>query len=140
MSGQVMSAMKEACRYCIFRRGYARICGALLSLEVQCEQEMLGKVYSALDKRRAKIMDEGLREGTSLFYINSFLPLAESELLAVELRQAASGQVTFTCAFSHWEQSDEDPYAESTLTLKSWRTSATHPCLRTTRESLSTPS
>lgn len=118
MSGQVMSAMKEACRYCIFRRGYARICEALLSLEVQCEQEMLGKVYSVLDKRRAKIMDEGLREGTSLFYINSFLPLSESDSLGPELRQAASGQVTFTCAFSHWELSEDDPYAESTLTAE----------------------
>merc|ERR1712046_249714 len=52
MSGQVMVALKEACRCCLFRRGVARICEAMLALEVQSEQEMLGKVYAVLGKRR----------------------------------------------------------------------------------------
>jgi translation elongation factor EF-G len=116
MSGQVMSAMKEACRYCFFRRGFARVSEAMLALEVHCEEVVLGKVYGVLDKRRAQVTDEGLREGTSLFYIHAFLPLESSFELARELRGAASGHVTFQCAFSHWQQCEEDPYAESTMT------------------------
>merc|ERR1712232_96560 len=116
MSGQVMAAMKEACRCCLFRRGYTRISEAMLSLEVQCEQEMLGKVYGILGKRRVKVLEEGLREGTSLFAISAHLPLADSFGLAHDLRAAASGQISFHCAFSHWEQSDEDPFQEATLT------------------------
>jgi len=116
MSGQVMVAMKDACRYSLFRRGYARICEAMLSLEVQCEQETLGKVYGVLGKRRAKVLDEGLREGTSLFYINSHLPLADSFSIHHDLREAASGHVAFHCAFSHWELSEEDPFQEASLT------------------------
>lgn len=116
MSGQVMVAAKEACRYSLFRRGFARICEAMLRLEVNCEQEMLGKVYAVLGKRRAKVQDEGLRDGTSLFHISSFLPLADSFGLAHDLRAAASGHVSFHCAFSHWEQTEDDPFQEASLT------------------------
>merc|ERR550537_1193475 len=77
---------------------------------------MLCKVYGVLGKRRAKVQDEGLRDGTSLFYISSHLPLADSFGLAQDLRAAASGQVSFHCAFSHWEQSDDDPFYEASLT------------------------
>eukprot|EP00931_Biecheleriopsis_adriatica_P115861 TRINITY_DN91613_c0_g1_i1.p1 TRINITY_DN91613_c0_g1~~TRINITY_DN91613_c0_g1_i1.p1 ORF type:complete len:701 (-),score=152.74 TRINITY_DN91613_c0_g1_i1:48-2150(-) len=118
MSGQVMVAAKEACRYCLFRRGFSRICEAMLSLDVHCEQEMLGKVYAVLSKRRAQFQDEGLRPGTSLFYIHSFLPLADSFGLAHDLRSAASGHVSFHCAFSHWELSEEDPFQEASLTAE----------------------
>jgi len=118
MSGQVMVSLKEACRYSLFRRGFARICEAMLSLDVQCEQQMLGKVYAVLGKRRAQVLDEGLRDGTSLFYIRSYLPLADSFGLAHDLRSAASGQVFFHCAFSHWEQSEEDPFQEASLTAE----------------------
>merc|ERR1719313_1415188 len=118
MSGQVMYTMKEACRYCLYRRGYSRICEAMLSLEVQCEQEMLGKVYGILGKRRVRVLDEGLREGTSIFYITCHLPLADSFGLPTALRQAASGHVSMHCAFSHWEQSEEDPFFEASLTAE----------------------
>lgn len=116
ISGQIIAAMKEACRYSLFRRGFARISEAMLSLEVTCEQEILGKVYGVLGKRQCKIVTEGLREGTSLFHINSFLPLAESFGLAHDLRTASSGYVAFHCAFSHWETSEEDPFQEASLT------------------------
>jgi len=117
-SGQVMASMKEACRYVLFRRGYARICEAMLSLEVQCEQEMLGKVYAVLGKRRVRVLDEGLRDGTSTFHIRSFLPLADSFGMAQDLRSAASGNVAFHMAYSHWEQSEEDPFQEASLTAQ----------------------
>lgn len=118
MSGQVMIAMKECCRLCFFRRGYARICEAMLSLEVQCEELVLGKVYGVLGQRRAKIRDEGLLDGTSMFFIHAFLPLADSFGLAHDLRTAASGYVLFHCAFSHWELSEDDPFQEASLTAE----------------------
>eukprot|EP00971_Amphidinium_carterae_P280134 5560829-Amphidinium_carterae.1 len=118
LKGQVIVAMKEACRCCLFRRGYARICEAMLSLEVQCEETMLGKVYAVLGKRRVNVENECLRDGTSMFCISSYLPLADSFGLAHDLRCAASGQVSFQCAFSHWELSEEDPFQEATLTAE----------------------
>jgi len=43
-----MVAMKDACCYNIFRRGFARICEAMLLLEVNCEQEVMGKARDAI--------------------------------------------------------------------------------------------
>ena len=48
---------------------------AMLSVDLHCEQEMLGKVYAVLSKRRAKVQGEVLREGTSIFYVHAFLYL-----------------------------------------------------------------
>eukprot|EP00438_Fugacium_kawagutii_P034076 Skav205997 [mRNA] locus=scaffold2084:257840:258154:- [translate_table: standard] len=103
----------------------------MLSVDLHCEQEMLGKVYAVLSKRRAKVQGEVLREGTSIFYVHAFLyrdstqhdptsppttmtlhnnsprPLANSFDMARQLRQAASGHVTFHMAFSHWELSED---------------------------------
>lgn len=116
MSGQLMSAMREACRYCLFRKGCSRICEAMLSLEVQCEQEVLGKVYAVFGKRRVRVLEEMLREGTSTFHISCHLPLVDSFGLALDLRAAASGHVAFHMAYSHWELSEDDPFQEASLT------------------------
>lgn len=75
-------------------------------------------MHAVLDKRRANVVDEVLREGTSLFHISSFLPLADSFGLAHDLRSAASGHVSFHCAFSHWELVEEDPFQEASLTAE----------------------
>lgn len=52
MSGQVMVATKEACRCCLFRRGFARISEAMLSCELQCEQHMLESACSTRQAAR----------------------------------------------------------------------------------------
>ena len=78
----------------------------MLSVDLNCEQEMLGKVYAVLSKRRAKVQEENLREGTSIFNVHALLPLANSFDLARQLRQAASGHVSLHVAFSHWELSE----------------------------------
>eukprot|EP00913_Durusdinium_trenchii_P027273 g25587.t1 len=82
---------------------------AMLSVDLNCEQHMLGKVYAVLSKRRAKVQGEVLREGTSIFYVHAYLPLANSFDLAKQLRQAASGHVSFHVAFS--ESLEVDPVA-----------------------------
>lgn len=40
--------------------------------------EVLGRVYSVLSRRRARVVDEAIEDGTSIFTIESFLPVAES--------------------------------------------------------------
>ncbi len=56
---------------------------AMLSVDLHCEQEMLGKVYAVLSKRRAKVQGEVLREGTSIFYVHAFLYLVCQTLAPV---------------------------------------------------------
>merc|ERR1719262_1639042 len=78
LSGQVMCAIKDGCRSFLLRRGASRIYEAMLQLDLSCEQEVLGKVYGVLNKRRAVVQSEDLREGSSTFVIVAFLPASES--------------------------------------------------------------
>jgi ribosome assembly protein 1 len=55
--------------------------------------EALGGTYSVLGRRRAKILSESIREGTGVFIIHSYLPVAQSFGFADELRQMSSGKL-----------------------------------------------
>ena len=74
-------------------------------LDVQCDQLSLGKVYGVFAKRRATILDEDLREGTSTFCIKLTMPLMETFSLAGELRQGAGGDVHYHAQFKGFEVS-----------------------------------
>jgi ribosome assembly protein 1 len=54
LCGQVMSATKDACRQAFLQSG-PRLVEALYLCEVMVSQDMLGKVYGVLSKRRAKV-------------------------------------------------------------------------------------
>lgn len=84
--------------------------------ELNCEQKVLGRAYSVLSKRRAQVVSEVLRDGTSLFAIEAFLPVGESFGLAHELRSKASGEVSLHVQFSHWQMVEEDPFPEALMT------------------------
>lgn len=71
-----------------------------------------------LSKRRAHIISEVLREGTSLFAIEAYIPVVEAFGLALELRSRASGQVSLNVQFSHWQRVEEDPFPEASMTQK----------------------
>jgi len=63
-TGQVISTMKEGCRQA-YQAGSMRLVEALYDCEVQVSSESLGKVYAVLFKRRAKIANEKMKEGTN---------------------------------------------------------------------------
>ena len=79
-------------------------------MTVSCEA--LGKLYAVLGKRNAKITDESMKEGTSMFIISAFLPVADSFGLAEEIRKRCSGLASPHIEFSHFEVIDMDPYWE----------------------------
>jgi len=119
VSGQVMYAAKEALRQSMLRyKNFIRIEEPILLLDLQAEQEVLGKVYSVLHKRKTKILSEDLRDGTNTFLIVGNIPLQESFGLVDEIRTKASGLAHFSSWFSHWQTLDEDPFYETNLKLE----------------------
>jgi len=73
--------------------------------------EALGSLYSVLSRRRGKVLNDSMVDGTDLLEISAALPHAESFGLAPELFRQSSGQVTAPeLVFSHWERLDEDPF------------------------------
>ncbi|KAL7065897.1 elongation factor Tu GTP binding domain-containing protein [Cryptosporidium serpentis] len=116
ISNQLTTLTKECCRRAILQRGLVRIYEAMLKLTILSEQSVLGKVYSALGRRRANIYKEELKEGTSTFKIEAQIPVVESFGIGQELRNKASGHVSVNMVFSHWKMLDQDPFPEASLT------------------------
>ncbi|CDR94775.1 Elongation factor Tu-like protein, putative [Babesia bigemina] len=115
-AGNIISTMRNICRKAIMQRGRPRIYEVMLRLELQCDQGVLGKMYSVLQKRRTQIVAENVRNCTNTFVIEGLIPASESFGLAQDLRSKASGGVVFHLQFSHWEMNPDDPFPEVSMT------------------------
>ncbi|EAN34326.1 Elongation factor Tu GTP binding domain protein [Theileria parva strain Muguga] len=115
-SWRIMTNMRHLCRKAYMQRGRTRIYEVILRLDLQCEQNVLGKIYNVLQKRRTQILSENVKEGTTTFVIEATMPASESFGLAQDLRSKASGGVIFHLQFSHWEMLPDDPFPETTMT------------------------
>ncbi|KAI0221601.1 Cytoplasmic GTPase/eEF2-like protein (ribosomal biogenesis) [Massospora cicadina] len=107
--GQFISAMKEACRTS-FLLGAPRLMLATYSCDIQATSEVLGRVYSVINRRRGKILSEEMKEGTSFFQIAARLPVVESFNFANEIRTRTSGSAFPQLIFSGFEVLDLDPF------------------------------
>lgn len=82
-----------------------------LKLTLNSSLTGIGSLYSVLSKRRGKVLEDSMVEGTDLLMITATLPHAESFGLAPELFRKSSGEVTAPeLIFSHWARFDEDPF------------------------------
>jgi ribosome assembly protein 1 len=95
----------------LFRSRPARLVESHLKLTLNSSFTGLGPLYQVLSKRRGKVLEDAMVEGTDLLLISASLPHAESFGLAPELFRVSSGEVTAPeLIFSHWEILDQDPF------------------------------
>ena len=78
-------------------------------VEIQCPENVIGSVYSVLNKRRGQIFSEEQRVGTPMFTVKAYLPVKESFGFNSDLRQATGGQAFPQSAFDHWELMNGSP-------------------------------
>ncbi|WVZ59951.1 hypothetical protein U9M48_010032 [Paspalum notatum var. saurae] len=108
-SGQVITAVKEACRAAVLQNK-PRLVEAMYFCELTTPTEQLGATYAVLGKRRARVLKEEMQEGTSLFTVHAYLPVAESIGFSNQLRSLTAGAVSALLVLSHWEAIAEDPF------------------------------
>uniref|UniRef100_A0A8D0A224 Elongation factor-like 1 n=1 Tax=Sander lucioperca TaxID=283035 RepID=A0A8D0A224_SANLU len=108
VSGQLIAAMKEACRHA-FQAQPQRLMAAIYTCEIMATAEVLGRVYGVLGKREGRVLHEEMKEGTDMFIIKAVLPVAESFGFADEIRKRTSGLASPQLVFSHWEVISSDP-------------------------------
>ncbi|KAI5065068.1 hypothetical protein GOP47_0019763 [Adiantum capillus-veneris] len=108
-SGQVMTTVKEACRAAMLAKS-PRLVEAMYFCEVSTPTEFLGQMYGVLGKRRARVLKEEMREGTDMFTVHAYMPVAESFGLTDELRRKTSGAASPQLVLSHWEEIPLDPF------------------------------
>ncbi|XP_074523157.1 elongation factor-like GTPase 1 [Halichoeres trimaculatus] len=109
VSGQLIAAMKEACRQA-FQAQPQRLMAAMYTCEIMATAEVLGRVYGVLGKREGRVLHEEMKEGTDMFIIKAVLPVAESFGFADQIRKRTSGLASPQLVFSHWEVIASDPY------------------------------
>ncbi|KAA0156025.1 hypothetical protein FNF29_01443 [Cafeteria roenbergensis] len=115
-SGNVMATARVACEHAI-RRAPMRIVEGWLRCQLTCSSgrsgggEHMGNLYGVLARRRGRVVDERMLEGTSTFLVEAILPMTAAAGFAEALRGATSGAATSPqMVFSHWEAIDEDPF------------------------------
>ncbi|KAL8218366.1 hypothetical protein R6Q57_021739 [Mikania cordata] len=108
-SGQVMTAVKEACKAAVLQKN-PRIVEGMYFCELNTPTEYLGPMYAVLGRRRARILKEEMQEGSPLFTVHAYVPVAESFGFADELRRWTSGASSALLVLSHWEALAEDPF------------------------------
>lgn len=108
-TGQVMTAVKEACRAAVLQRK-PRLVEAMYFCELNTPTEYLGSMYAVLSRRRARVLKEEMHEGSPLFTVHAYVPVSESFGFADELRRWTSGGASALLVLSHWEALPEDPF------------------------------
>ncbi|KAL5723351.1 hypothetical protein ACHQM5_006761 [Ranunculus cassubicifolius] len=107
-TGQIMTTVKEACRDAMEKK--ARLVEGMYFCELNTPTEHLGDMYAVLNRRRARVLKEEMQEGSSLFTVHAYVPVAESFGFADELRRYTAGASNALLLFSHWQAHPEDPY------------------------------
>src|SRR5262245_10917712 len=91
LSGQVISCIKDACKRAFLKRS-PRLVQPLYHCSVQVfGSDHLGRAYAVLSKRRAQPHKEDWKEGSDLYEIFAYMPVAESFGFAEELFKVRGG-------------------------------------------------
>ncbi|ORZ31335.1 hypothetical protein BCR44DRAFT_1442420 [Catenaria anguillulae PL171] len=107
--GQLLSTVRDGCRDAFLGRS-PRLLLATYACQIQCLDDTLGLVYTAVAKRRGKILSEEMREGTPYFVVQASMPVVESFGFAEDIRKRTSGGATPQLIFAGYEVLDLDPY------------------------------
>ena len=107
--GQVISTLCEVSKSAVMVNS-PRLSEGMYECTFTTTQEYIGKLYGIISKRRGKIVEEVLTDGTDLFICRAYLPVIESFGFAEELRRMTSGAVIPQLVFSHWQTIPEDPF------------------------------
>jgi len=108
-TGQIIATMKDACRQKFLSKS-VRLVEAMYFCETQVPSDFVGKSYNVFGRRRAKILNEEMKDGSSIFSIQFHLPVAESFGLSEEILKQTSGAASTQMMFHHWEVLNQDPF------------------------------
>lgn len=109
---QIMPCAKKAL-YGAQLMAQPRICEPYYLLEVSCVETHVSGVYSVINARKGKIIDQICVEGSPVQIVKAYISVAKSFEINRDLRQATSGQAFPSLVFDHWELVSGDPLAKT---------------------------
>ncbi|KAM7258076.1 hypothetical protein ACFE04_013817 [Oxalis oulophora] len=76
LTGQVMSAVKDACRAAVLQKKPWLVEG-MYFCELNTPTECLGSIYDVLARRRGRILKEEMQDSSPLFTVHAYIPVSE---------------------------------------------------------------
>ncbi|EZG66982.1 putative elongation factor-like protein [Gregarina niphandrodes] len=113
--GPLMGCAKTAMRNAMETRGAVRVWELMLLFEIQCSEEVFGRVHDIVSSKRGTVLSQDIQETTLEFVLVVEMPSSESFTLSVELRKHTSGKATFIPLRSYWKLNPDDPFPEAVL-------------------------
>lgn len=108
-SGQIISSIKD-----IYKRAFMnaepRVVEGFYICDLQATQDTYGKIYTAIDKCRGKVISEELQEGTNNFLMQCLVPLIEGFVFTEEIFKKGCGIAYPQLVFHGWEVNPNDPF------------------------------
>lgn len=108
--GQIIPTARR-CIYASFLTAEPRLMEPIYLVDIQCPTEVIGGVYSCLNKRRGHIISE---DRSSSCHLQAYLPVMESFGFTADLRSHTGGEAFPQCIFDHWEVMNDSPLKEGT--------------------------
>jgi ribosome assembly protein 1 len=108
-SGQLLSIIRDSIKLG-FLKWSSRLMLAYYKCELQTDGQNLGNVQGVLSRRRGKIVQEDIKDGTTLFTLTAVLPVVESFGFVTELLTKTSGVASPQLVFDGFEVLDIDPF------------------------------
>nr|WCZ58519.1 ribosome assembly protein 1 [Andalucia godoyi] len=122
----IMSNMRDACHRAYLKAPAHRLKEPAYLCQLFCSDAVLGKAHGVLAKRRGKVLDEDVQEGTNIFIIRSLLPVVESFGFGEDLRKKTSGAAAPQLRFEGWISIDQDPLVAEELDAEGEKVDGVH--------------
>jgi len=106
--GQVIPTARRCIYACMLTCGPC-LMEPIYGVEIQCPEPAIGGIYGCLNKKRGIVISEEPIDGTPMYIVKAYLPVAESFGFTAALRKATGGQAFPQCTFDHWEPIPGDP-------------------------------
>jgi len=107
--GQLIPTCRRVC-YAAAMLAEPALQEPLFLVEIQCNIDGLGGIYSTLNTRRGQVFHEEQRPGTPMVTVKGYLPVAESFGFNAALRQATGGKAFPQCVFAQWQVVNPSKY------------------------------
>jgi ribosome assembly protein 1 len=111
--GRWITAVNQLCREA-FQTCSRRLVEPFYHATLLCAMEALSGLYAVLSKRRGKILNEEMLDGTTLFRVEADLPVLESFGFTTDLRNMTSGLAQPQLVLGGWQMIETDPFWTAT--------------------------
>ncbi|KAL0480328.1 protein synthesis elongation factor 2 [Acrasis kona] len=99
--GQIIPTARR-CFYAAQLMNEPKLQEPIFLVEIQAPEDVLGGIYSVMNKRRGVMIASDQRPGTPLYNVKCHLPVNESFGFTADLRSNTGGKAFPQCVFDHW--------------------------------------